>query len=104
MSTQSLDNEIEQLKGKISNLEDKNYDSEKKICRKISNLENKNYDLEKKICRLFDNIAVIEDNQRDAKLLYNYVERLYYSRITLSPELFERELKEFFKSTIDKRI
>jgi len=42
----------------------------------------------------------MQENNRQEYL----INKLYISKITLSSNLFERELKEFFKSTIDKRI
>jgi len=50
---------------------------------------------------------LMRENERQAtklSLLKELANKLYISKLTLSSNLFERELKEFFKSTIDKRI
>ena len=42
------------------------------------------------------------ENRVNALLKMTY--KLYISKTSLTPQLFERELNEYFKNTIDKRL
>ena len=54
--------------------------------------------------RLGDKIADMEMYDHDNARLHGLITNLYLSKITLSPHLFERELKSFFMESIDKRL
>lgn len=46
----------------------------------------------------------LEEIENRVNTLLKMAYKLYISKISLSPELFERELNEYFKNTIDKRL
>ena len=46
----------------------------------------------------------IEEMEDRVNSLLKMTYKLYISKISLSPQLFEQELNEYFKNTIDKRL
>ena len=46
----------------------------------------------------------IEEMEGRVNSLLKMTYKLYISKISLSPQLFEQELNEYFKNTIDKRL
>lgn len=60
--------------------------------------------LRNEIDRLCDKIIDLEMYEYDGDRIRELTRKLYISKLTLSPELFERELKSFFIDTIDRRL
>lgn len=54
--------------------------------------------------RLGEKILDMEMYDHDNERLHRLIRNLYISKISLSPSLFERELKSFFMESIDKRL
>ena len=46
----------------------------------------------------------LDEMESRVNALLKMTYKLYISKISLSPQLFEYELKEYFKNTIDKRL
>jgi hypothetical protein len=60
--------------------------------------------LRNEIDRLGNKIIDLEMYEYDVDRIRELTRKLYISKLTLSPELFERELKSFFIDTIDRRL
>ena len=71
---------------------------------RIDDLEDENSYLRDELDRLGDKIADLEMYDHDNLRLHSLIRNLYISKISLSPSLFERELKSFFMESIDKRL
>lgn len=61
-------------------------------------------DLDRSVSRLSDLIEKFEIDAGQYAEVVKQIEKLYMAKLTLSPELFEQFLKDFFISTIDKRL
>lgn len=59
---------------------------------------------EQEMDRLGDKVTDLEMYEYDGDRIRELTRKLYISKLTLSSELFERELKSFFMDTIEKRL
>lgn len=92
------DDPYKMLNKSLAKLENVAFD----IKRRKEELEDQVMYLEGEIDRLGEKIQDMEMEKYDSEKIYRMVEKLYISKITLSPMLFDQELKNFFRHTIDR--